>query len=198
MTSPGSVDDPRARKRELRSAARRAASALDPAQRMLRSRALQARLMELPALQQPGTVALYAPLPDEVELDPFDAWLRTRGWRLVYPRLEGDALSMHEVRGASDLRAAVVAGWRAPGPDAPLVEVHRLDVVMVPGVLFDREGRRLGRGGGHYDRFLVRLRPSTLSIGLCFAEMLVSRLPHEPHDVPVRAIVTDREQLWLA
>ena len=66
------------------------------------------------------------------------------------------------------------------------VDPAELDVVVVPGLAFTLDGRRLGQGGGHYDRFLPRLRPDCVTIGACFAEQLVDDLPREPHDTAGR------------
>ena len=66
-----------------------------------------------------------------------------------------------------------------------------VDVVVVPGVAFTRDGDRLGQGGGWYDRFLCRLGPGAVSIGVCFVEQVVDELPLEPHDVRVDRVVTD-------
>ena len=66
------------------------------------------------------------------------------------------------------------------------MDPRALDVVVVPGLAFTPDGRRLGQGGGHYDRFLPRLRPDCVTIGACFAEQVVADLPTEPHDVAAR------------
>ena len=65
------------------------------------------------------------------------------------------------------------------------------DVVIVPGLAFTRSGRRLGQGGGWYDRFLVGVRDDCTTIGVCFREQLVDELPTEPHDIAVDHVVTD-------
>jgi 5-formyltetrahydrofolate cyclo-ligase len=81
------------------------------------------------------------------------------------------------------------------GPDLRLrpgdADPATLDVAVVPGLGFALDGRRLGQGGGHFDRFLPRLRPACLTIGVCFAEQLLEDLPTERHDVRVHAVVTD-------
>ena len=71
------------------------------------------------------------------------------------------------------------------------VEPTTLDVVIVPGLAFAVDGRRLGQGGGHYDRFLPRLRAECLTIGVCYAEQLVADLPNDTHDIAVHLVVTD-------
>ena len=71
------------------------------------------------------------------------------------------------------------------------VDPTTLDVVVVPGLAFTIDGHRLGQGGGHFDRFLPRLGPDCLTIGVCSHEQLVGELPMAPHDVRVRLVVTD-------
>lgn len=117
---------------------------------------------------RPGVVAAYEVLPGEVDL----AALLDRLDAVALPRLAGDELSWHLGDGA---------------PVAP----DRLDVVLVPGRLFDRRGIRLGRGGGHYDRLLPRLRPGVPVIGVTVDERIVDQLPAEPHDVPMTHLATE-------
>ena len=70
-----------------------------------------------------------------------------------------------------------------------------MDVFLVPGLLFDRAGRRLGRGGGHFDRLLARACPGALRVGVCVAERVVDELPEGPWDVRMHRIVTEHETL---
>ena len=85
-------------------------------------------------------------------------------------------------------RSAASSGGRAPDTT---VDPALLDVGVVPGLAFTVDGRRLGQGGGHYDRFLVRLRDGCVTVGAAFAEQLVGDLPTEPHDVRLDLVVTD-------
>ena len=66
------------------------------------------------------------------------------------------------------------------------------DVVIVPGLAFTATGRRLGQGGGWYDRFLVDVRDDCVTVGVCFHEQLLDDLAVEPHDMSVDHVVTDR------
>jgi 5-formyltetrahydrofolate cyclo-ligase len=81
------------------------------------------------------------------------------------------------------------------GPDLRVepgdVDPVHLDVVVVPGLAFTADGRRLGQGGGHYDRFLTRVRPDCVTVGAAFAEQLVADLPTDPHDIRLDFVVTD-------
>ncbi|MDR0327856.1 MAG: 5-formyltetrahydrofolate cyclo-ligase [Planctomycetaceae bacterium] len=70
---------------------------------------------------------------------------------------------------------------------------EQIDVVLVPGLAFDRLGNRLGRGKGYYDRFLRRLPASTLTVGLAWESMLCDHIPHDENDCPVKMIVTEHQ-----
>ncbi len=81
-----------------------------------------------------------------------------------------------------------------PEPIGAAVEPTMLDVVVVPGLAFTGDGRRLGQGGGYYDRYLPQLRHDCVTVGVCFHEQLVQSVPCEAHDQRVSRVVTDGVQ----
>lgn len=83
-------------------------------------------------------------------------------------------------------------GFWEPAADAPRVEPGLLEVVLVPGLAFDPRGHRLGYGQGFYDRFLARLRPQTLTLGLVPEALVLPELPHDPWDIPVQFLATEQ------
>ena len=87
----------------------------------------------------------------------------------------------------------VVGPWGLAQPDPAaavwLPAEARIDLVVVPGLAFDRRGHRIGWGGGYYDRFLVQVQ--TVKIGLCYDELVLDCIPGEPHDVPVNMVVAE-------
>src|SRR5262249_42863523 len=90
--------------------------------------------------------------------------------------------------------ADIGAGHRGvPEPllHCPRVEYGEIDFVLVPGVAFDHDGRRLGYGGGYYDRFLPLLSPLVARVVGAFDLQIVDRVPAAPHDIAVRTIVTE-------
>jgi 5-formyltetrahydrofolate cyclo-ligase len=175
-----------ARKRALRAAAR----ALPGADREPLARRCLANLLGLPELAGPRAVALYAAIADEVPAERAYAELRERGCRVVFPRVEGAALALCECAVGDLVRG--VSGLREPPPGARIVEVRELDALVVPGLLFARDGTRLGRGAGHYDRLLAAARPDATRIGICYADRVRDALPSTAHDVPVQILVLDR------
>lgn len=81
--------------------------------------------------------------------------------------------------------------WR----EAALFPALSLDIVILPGLLFDRRGNRLGYGGGYYDRFLSGNAPQALRLGLAFSCQLVDLIPAEPHDMRLDILITEQETI---
>ncbi|MBI3035817.1 5-formyltetrahydrofolate cyclo-ligase [Candidatus Woesearchaeota archaeon] len=75
--------------------------------------------------------------------------------------------------------------------EAMKIAYKNIDLVLVPGLVFDREGHRIGYGFGYYDRFLAKV-PKAAKIGLAFDFQVVDKIPREMHDVPVEVVVTDQ------
>ncbi|MEV7222641.1 5-formyltetrahydrofolate cyclo-ligase [Streptomyces sp. NPDC093681] len=160
--------------------------------------ALAGRALGLPEMAGARAVAAYVSVGAEPgTLALLDA-LRARGARVLLPALLPDndldwgeytgKDSLARVRHGGRMELFEPAGERL-GPDA----VTRADVVLLPGVAVDGRGLRLGRGGGSYDRVLARLaaagaRPALLV--LLYDREVVARVPAEPHDRPVDAVVT--------
>jgi 5-formyltetrahydrofolate cyclo-ligase len=87
-----------------------------------------------------------------------------------------------------------------PGPATALTItdpgiLEEVDLFLVPGLVFDREGYRIGHGGGYFDRVLARARPDALILGLAFEYQVIGRVPRDPWDIPVQRIVTEGQIL---
>ncbi len=105
---------------------------------------------------------------------------------------------MLELHAIADPKRDIVAGYREipePLPTCPRISRDAVDFVLVPGVAFDREGWRLGYGGGYYDRLLPLLSPRAARVAGAFELQLVDRVPAAPHDIAVGAIVTESRVL---
>jgi len=150
----------------------------------------------LPAFLKSRCVALFAPLPSEPDIHPLieEAW--AQGKRVVLPLMikHGSVpeLDWHEITNWDDVVVPGPFGLREPDPlSCPRVPLAELDCVFVPGVAFDAEGFRLGRGGGFYDSFLTRTPPTLPCIGLMFSLQKVPLVPREPHDQALRNVITE-------
>ena len=103
------------------------------------------------------------------------------------------AYVVKRVLSAADLRPGRF-GVLEPGAECPVVPFSALDLVLVPGIAFDRAGNRLGRGRGFYDRMLA-LSPDAVSCGVGFDGQVVARVPVEPHDVKLHRMWTPTGQI---
>ena len=130
-----------------------------------------------------GPVLGYRALPDEVPVNDLVPQ------SLTLPRLGDDgAMTVHLDDGRRERHPL---GIEQPAADAPTIDPGDLAAVLVPGRVFDRDGYRLGRGGGHYDRLLPRLAPGVPVVGVTVSARVVDRLPREPHDVPMTHLATE-------
>ena len=136
------------------------------------------------------TIAAFAPDDTEPGYGRLPAAFTQLGARVLLPVV---------VAGEPELRWAVDTGRLAPGrfgllePVGPRLgptAIGTADVVVVPALAVARDGVRLGRGGGYYDRALLHARPDAVVVALVFDDELVERLPSEPHDRRVDAVVT--------
>jgi 5-formyltetrahydrofolate cyclo-ligase len=129
------------------------------------------------------TIGAYAPMKGEVN------WLELeRDYQIAYPCLEKDLMIFKEAK-YSELTICHDFGvpLRLPQENASIVTPK---VLLIPGLAFSKEGHRLGRGKGFYDRYLEKYKG--LKVGICFSEQLKSIVPCEEHDVMMDITITDK------
>ncbi len=189
-----------------RRSALQARDALSPADRHAASQRICAQLVQvladLPATARP-TVAVYAAMRSEVDLDTFILAAYGRGCRVAFPCMQhagtGQTMRMRTVT-EREYRSKTVPFINHPvaARDAdtaldarfPVVAPADIDLIVVPLVAYDAQGNRLGYGGGNYDRYLAQVRPGCRIIGVAFAAQRVDRVPTEPHDRPLPRIIS--------
>lgn len=139
--------------------------------------------------QSAHTVLLYHALPDEPDLQPLlDAGL-AEGKQVLLPVVVGDDLLLKYYAGPDTLREGAFHILEPTGGDFPLSQYADIDLALVPGMAFDRQGHRLGRGRGYYDRLLPRL-PRAHRLGICFPFQFLDAVPCEPHDAVMDEIAS--------
>jgi 5-formyltetrahydrofolate cyclo-ligase len=183
----------RALRAELRAAREASVAGLAGPVRAALAAALAERILaHLP--RQPGILGVHAAMGSEIDPAAAAGKAAARGWTLAFPRVRGAApLAFHAARPES-----LVPGFKGiPEPEALLPEV-RPDVLLVPLLAADPEGRRLGQGGGHYDRTLAALRAHgpLLAIGIAWDMQILPHLDAMPHDEPLDAVATPTRFLW--
>jgi 5-formyltetrahydrofolate cyclo-ligase len=140
-------------------------------------------------------VAGYHPQGAEIDPWPLMSAFAKAGARIALPAaVSQDGPLVFRAYADGDPLEPDAAGIASPGADAALLEP---DLVITPLLAFDRSGARMGQGGGHYDRTLtaLRARAPVFVLGLAFAGQQVSRIPAEPHDQPLDAILTEKEYI---
>ena len=151
---------------------------------------------DLLTISPASTILAYAAFGSELSLDPFITAALDAGKRIAIPAIDWVCKSMG-AKQITNLDTDLVAGRygiRVPREGCPVVEPEQIDVILVPGLAFDRAGNRLGRGAGFYDRYISALKESrhrpTL-IGVCYHAQVVDSVPTEPHDHRVDRVITE-------
>ena len=179
-------------KRRIRREVLEARDALAPDLRERWGERIADRAIELPETRAARAVMLFSSFGSEVPTAPMIEQLRERGITVALPRIEDrDLVPVAYVPG-DPVRTTSFGATEPVGPD--LLDGAAIDVVVVPGVAFDRSGSRIGYGGGYYDRFLRDL--TAFRVGIAFSLQVVDgRLPGGNFDLPVHAIVTEEETI---
>jgi 5-formyltetrahydrofolate cyclo-ligase len=188
------VNDLKEEKKKLRELVKGKFEALTKCERERMSQLICSRAFELLKSIGAKTVMLYAPMDDEVDVEPLiEELLRSgvkvclpkvdRANRKLIPRLIGSLCDRHITVGAY--------GIREPTDDCPQVDLSEIGAVIVPGRAFDRACRRVGRGGGYYDRFLKSLPQDALKVGVAFEFQIFDEVPTTEEDVAVDCVITE-------
>jgi 5-formyltetrahydrofolate cyclo-ligase len=163
---------------------------MSPEQRRLDSEKLCAKLKEQPFFRDAASILFFAPLPNEVDLWPLLEEAVAGNKPVALPCFDAEK-QRYISRRVKNLRVEIVSGRfgiREPSNACVDISLDDLDLVLVPGVAFDRAGRRLGRGKGFYDRLLQHFRGK--KAGIAFDEQLVENVPTEATDVRMDFILT--------
>jgi 5-formyltetrahydrofolate cyclo-ligase len=183
---------------QLRQEFQKTLAGISAEQRKEKSRRACRNLIATPEFQNASTVMIYMSLPHE--LDTSDAILSAwqMGKTVVVPKVSWQQRHMIPVQ-INSLETGFseeVPGLRNPVTGAP-VPFEDIDIVVAPGLGFDRRGNRLGRGGSYYDRFFTNKELKSRKCGFAFSEQLIETVPVTDHDVPVDMLVTDEEVLYF-
>jgi 5-formyltetrahydrofolate cyclo-ligase len=171
-------------------AARRSAVPAELAART--GRAIAALLAGAAELARCRRLALYAAAHGEPALGALAAWAEARGIETLWPRIAGAGLEFAPCAAGELVRGRY--GILAPPDARPAVPVATGDVIVVPALALDAAGRRLGRGGGHYDRALAAVS-GPLLVGVGYDWQLVGEVPAGPEDRRVDMVATETHLL---
>jgi 5-formyltetrahydrofolate cyclo-ligase len=200
MSVPLSADALHLAKRAVRESVLRQRDAMSPSQRAKDSERCAQRLMTHRGVETASMLLSYMSFGTELETSSVFTIGRAQGKNMALPRMASDeaartpTLVLHPVNDLSELVDGIW-GIREPAAQARVVGLDAIDVAVVPGVAFDRAGRRLGYGKGYYDRLLATRPASLLVVALAFDCQLVDEVPVSEHDVPIDVLITPSQQL---
>ena len=148
-------------------------------------------ILQLEEYQRAANVFLYISVGWEVDTEALVRSAFEAGKRVCVPVCSGNGVMYAAELSRPDLLVRGRYGIPTAPDGAPVVEPERLDFILVPGLGFDPEGRRLGRGGGYYDRYLSRVAEGTAKVGVCRQAQFLDAVPSQAHDQTVDWVVTE-------
>ena len=172
----------------LRQQCRKTRAGLGEETRVRASESICAHLEQWTLFQQSEAILTYMPIKGEVDLTALLARHLEKRW--ILPRIipkEDHRMVFHPYDPARLIRHPF--GMAEPAADSPTVDARQIQLVLVPGLAFDRQGWRLGYGGGYFDRFLANF--SGVSVGVVFRALLLDEAPRGPFDVPMQWLATE-------
>ncbi|MBE6818224.1 MAG: 5-formyltetrahydrofolate cyclo-ligase [Ruminococcaceae bacterium] len=161
----------------------------ETAHKAQKSESICEKVKNLSVWRTASVVALYAPLPDEVDTVPLIRAALQAGKTVCLPKLSGKEMQFYQITPDCTYSAGAF-GILEPCSDI-LIEKGCIDIMIVPLLAADDRLYRLGFGGGYYDRYLRDYTGFT--VGICFSEQISpASLPHEAHDIPLKLLISEK------
>ncbi|MGB2878747.1 MAG: 5-formyltetrahydrofolate cyclo-ligase [Candidatus Omnitrophota bacterium] len=180
-------------KEEIRKELIRQLREQDPSLRKDRSRKVQDELLSSLEFKESRVVMAYVSLPTEVDTHYFIRKMLERGKKLAVPCINtvSQSIIASELTSIDELVEGPFGIHEPENGPAKAVSLKEIDLIVVPGIAFDRQNMRLGRGKGYFDRFLANEElSSSKTIGLAFSFQIVDALPVDAHDRPVHRVIS--------
>ena len=184
------------RKSEIRAAMKARRKAVTPEARKAASEIICAKLaadseisLRIDPLEWGSPVAVYLASPQEIDLSPFIRKMLESGVKVVTPRWNGETYELAVLKGLDDAHLRQGPMGILEPAEAEIVSPKKVEVWLVPGLAFTRSGKRLGYGGGWYDRLLAEAPKNACRIGIAHSFQVADDLPSEPHDILLSKVV---------
>lgn len=175
-------------KKQLRKHIRELKNEVSLAEKIDRSRCIMQQLEQLPQFVEAPIVLTYWSMDDEVFTHEFvERWHREK--TILLPCVDGDDLRLRQYTGPESLREGPQFGIPEP-VGVEFTALDNISLIIVPGVAFDRQNNRMGRGRGFYDR-LLKSTTKAYKVGVAFRFQLFDKIPVEPFDVPMNQVVSE-------
>lgn len=172
-------------KRIIRKAMREKNRSLSPESREESSLRLWERVSKREEFQSAECIALFCSLPDEPDTTTI-LKMASSSKRVVIPRVEGEEMSFYDyIPDSLESGSYGILEPKTGDKAAP----EEIDLMIVPGVAFTLSGKRMGRGKGYYDKYMAKMSPKSIKIGVCYAHQIMEELPTEPHDIMMQCVI---------
>jgi 5-formyltetrahydrofolate cyclo-ligase len=167
---------------------------IPPVVKKIKDALIKQGLFSLPEFIAAKTVFFYASFGSEVETLSMIKESLKLGKRVVLPKVDKERhmLRLYEIKDISELSPGYMGIPEPLLPNERLVSLDDFDLVIIPGVVFDYSGNRLGYGAGYYDILLSKSEEKKPIVALAYEEQLVDSIPSETHDVKINTVVTDK------
>lgn len=167
----------------------------------LKSKKISEKIIGFKEIEMARNIFIYVSFRSEVITIPLISELMNRDKVISVPKTYVEENRMDAIH-ISNISEDLVPGYRdilEPRPDllqTNITEPQNIDVIILPGSVFDERGGRMGYGGGYYDRFVEKI-PFAIRIGLAFEEQIVAEAPLQPHDELLDYIVTEKRTISI-
>ena len=185
-------------KDEIRAAMKARRRALTPEERRAASEIICAKLaadsdiaLRVDPLDGGSPIAVYLASSQEIDLSPFIRKMLAMGGRVVAPRWNGETYELAVLKGLDEAHLRKGPMGILEPAEAEIVPPKEVKAWLVPGLAFTRNGKRLGYGGGWYDRLLAEAPKNAVKLGIAHVFQVVDDLPSEPHDVELTDVIDD-------
>ena len=152
------------------------------------------KLKKLPEWKNAETVLIFLSLPDEIKTEGIINEALEENKKTAVPRINGNDIVFHYIKSVNSSLIIHPLGIAEPSPSTPVFNSLSADektLILVPGLAFDKNCFRLGRGKGFYDKFLSGIDKSVKKIGIGYDFQIVESVPAEDHDFPLDSVITD-------
>ncbi len=181
-------------KNKLRLKVLKLRDSLSEKEREKKSNQIKNFLFSLPQFKKAKTILFYFDFRSEVKTKKMIEEALKKGKRILLPttRKESKKLEISLIKNLSHLKPGAYGIMEPTGEDNNTISGKMVDLVIVPGCAFDKNGFRLGYGGGYYDKLLATLKGKIPLVGLAFECQIVRKIPRKSHDIPVDMIITEK------
>ena len=181
-------------KPQLRSEIKARLAHIDQVQRDEKSKRIRDLVVSSETFRDASVIMMFLSMPHEVDTTSMILHAWRQGKTIVVPKVSWQQRHMIpvEIKSLETGLATNGHGLRNPTEGEP-VPFEDIDLIITPGLAFDRNGNRLGRGGGYYDKFFATHEKETTKWAVAFSEQLVDKVPTADDDIPVDAVVTENE-----